>query len=227
MSIEAQCACGQLITASQKRRPTMTEEDSTIAKILNWALDVDPVVIAAFVKAERERKPGRSDRKFAEDAFSQAIWKATVAGAMTGLPANIWVSIPAALTDASYVLRAEIIAASRAAVFFDENFFSDETARWELLIPIFGVDATSQIFREFGIKGGMGLTRAAIKKFLSKEILETFKKVMWKYFAIKVTQKGIITKTLPIVGGIIGGTWNNIEVRAVRNRTIRYFEARE
>ena len=46
---------------------------------------------------------------------------------------------------------------------------------------------------------------------------------MLKYFGLKVTQKGLITKTLPVVGVLIGGTWNYIEVGMVRNRTIKYF----
>lgn len=39
---------------------------------------------------------------------------------------------------------------------------------------------------------------------------------MLKYFGIKVTQKGVVTKTLPIVGGLIGGGWNYIEVSVVK-----------
>ncbi|TBT82950.1 hypothetical protein D4752_25930, partial [Vibrio parahaemolyticus] len=93
--------------------------------------------------------------------------------------------------------------------------------------PIFGMNVTSQVVREFGIRGGMGVTRAAIKKYLSKETLKQFKKIMLKYFGIKVTQKGIVTKTLPIVGGVIGGGWNYIEVGLVRKRAIAYFEGKE
>ena len=46
---------------------------------------------------------------------------------------------------------------------------------------------------------------------------------MLKYFGIKVTQKGIITKTLPIVGGMIGAGWNAVEVELIKRRVISYF----
>lgn len=72
----------------------------------------------------------------------------------------------------------------------------------------------------------MGVTRVLIRKYLSKETLKQFQKIMLKYFGIKVTQKAVITKTLPIVGGLIGGTWNYIEVGQVQKRTIDYFDAR-
>lgn len=87
-----------------------------------------------------------------------------------------------------------------------------------------GLNVGSQFLRELGIRGGMGVTRAAIKKYLSKETLKKFKKIMLKYFGKKVTQKGVITKTLPIVGGVIGGAWNYWEVTVIRKRTISYFE---
>ena len=123
-------------------------------------------------------------------------------------------------------LRQEVYAVARAAVIYDENFFEDEDSKWELLIPIFGLNIGSQFARELGIKGGMGVTRVAIKKYLSKETLKAFKKIMLKYLGIKVTQKGLITKTVPIIGGLIGGGWNYVEVGAVKKRTIEYFESK-
>ena len=68
---------------------------------------------------------------------------------------------------------------------------------------------------------------AAYEKYLTKETLKQFQKIMLKYFGIKVTQKGLITKTLPIVGGLIGGTWNYFEVSGIKKRTINYFEGKE
>ena len=56
----------------------------------------------------------------------------------------------------------------------------------------------------------MEVTRVLIKQYLSKETLKQFKIIILKYFGIKVTEKAVITKTLPIVGGIIGSTWNYI-----------------
>lgn len=109
---------------------------------------------------------------------------------------------------------------------YDPKFFENEDAAWELLVPIFGINAGSQLIRQAGIRGGMGLTRAGIKKHLTKETLKQFQKIMLKYFGIKVTQKGVITKTIPIIGGLIGGTWNYIEVSGIKKRTINYFEGK-
>jgi hypothetical protein len=202
----------------------MSEENKTLMKALEWVVDIDPPAIAASVEAERNKNPDLSKKQLAVKAFSKARWKATAAGVVTGLPANPWVAVPAATTDVAVTLKTEVLATARAAVIYDQNFFEEEDAKWELLIPVFGINVGSQILREFGIRGGMGVTRAAIKKYLSKETLKVFKKILLKYFGIKVTQKGIITKTLPIVGGLIGGAWNYIEVGKIKNRSIKYFE---
>lgn len=202
----------------------MSDENKALMKALEWVVDIDPPAIAASVAAERNKNPEISNKKLASKAFSQARWKATTAGIMTGLPANPWIAVPAATTDVAITLRTEVYAAARTAIIYDETFFDDEDAKWELLIPVFGLNVGSQFARELGIRGGMGVTRAAIKKYLSKETLKAFQKIMLKYFGIKVTQKGVITKTVPIVGGLIGGGWNYIEVGRIRNRTISYFE---
>lgn len=201
----------------------MTEENKALMKSLEWVIDIDPPAIVASVADERKNNPSASNQQLAENAFSKARWKAVATGVATGLPANPWVALPSAVLDVAATLKLEVLASARVAVIYDNEFFNDEDAAWELLIPIFGLNIGSQALRELGVRGGMGLTRAGIKKYLSKETLKTFQKIMLKYFGIKVTQKGIITKTLPIVGGLIGGAWNYIEVSGVKTRAIKYF----
>jgi hypothetical protein len=81
----------------------------------------------------------------------------------------------------------------------------------------------SELARELAIRGGMGATRSAIRSVLTKETLKQFKRLVLKYLGLKIGQKTIITKTLPIVGGVIGGTWNLFEVRIVGDRVYTYF----
>lgn len=203
----------------------MTEQNKEISlKALEWVLDIEPVAIFASINEDRNKYPHLSNRELAEKAFSKARLQATTAGFVTGLPSNIFMALPAATSDVAITLKTEVAAVAKVALIYDENFFKDEDAKWELLIPVFGINAGSQVARELGIRGGMGLTRATIKKYLTKEMLKQFKRIMLKYFGMKVTQKGLITKTIPIVGGIIGGTWNYIEVGSIKKRTIEYFE---
>jgi hypothetical protein len=202
----------------------MTDENNALMEVLEWAVDIDAPAILASVAAERNQHPELTNKQLAGNAFSQARWKATYAGLVTGLPANPWAALPAATTDVAVTLKTEVYAAARTAIIYDASFFYDEEAKWELLIPVLGLNVGSQFARELGITGGMGITRAAIRQYLSKETLKAFQRIMLKYFGLKVTQKGVITKTLPIIGSLIGGGWNYLEVSRIKSRTIGYFE---
>jgi hypothetical protein len=210
-----------------EREIPMTDESKALLKVLEWVIDIDAPAILASVAAERNQHPELTNKQLAGNAFSHARWKATYAGLVTGLPANPWVALPAATTDIAVTLKTEVYAAARTAIIYDESFFDDEEAKWELLIPVLGLNVGSQFARELGIRGGMGVTRAAIRRYLSKETLKTFQKIMLKYFGIKVTQKAVITKSIPIIGVLIGGAWNYIEVNQIKSRTISYFENSE
>ena len=118
----------------------------------------------------------------------------------------------------------EVRAAAEVALIFEPEFFSDEDARWELFVPVFGMNVASQLLREVGVRGAMGVTRQAIKKYLSKQTLRAFRALALKYFGLKVTQKAVVTKTLPVVGGVVGASWNFVEVTLLRKRCIRYFQ---
>jgi hypothetical protein len=202
----------------------MTDENNALMEVLEWVVDIDLVAIVASVAEERNQHPELTNKQLAGNAFSHARWKATSAGLITGLPANPWVALPAATTDVAVTLKTEVYAAARTAIIYDASFFDDEEAKWELLIPVLGLNVGSQFARELGITGGMGVTRAAIRQYLSKETLKAFQRIMLKYFGMKITQKGVITKTLPIIGSLIGGGWNYLEVGRVKSRTIGYFE---
>lgn len=191
---------------------------------LEWVVDVDVIEARAHADAARARRPEASPSELAEDVFSKAVWKATATGFVTGLPANPWAALPSGAADLAITLRIEVNAAAKVALLYDPSFFDDEDAKWELLVPVLGFSATSQFFREAAVRGGMGVTRQMIKTVLTKGTLVQFKRIMLKYFGLKVTQKALITKTLPIIGGIIGGGWNFFEVRALKGRVIAYFE---
>ena len=202
----------------------MPGKSKALMKALEWVVAIDTPALVASVAAERDYYPELNNNQLAAKGFAKARWRASTTGAVTGLVSNPWVALPAATLDTAVSLRTETVAAARTAIIYDENFFDDENAEWELLIPVFGIIITSQFFREIGLQSGKGLTRASIRKYLATNRLDVFKKTMLKYFGMKVTQKGLITKTLPIVGGMIGGCWNYIEVGRVKNRSIKYFQ---
>ncbi|WP_413440135.1 hypothetical protein [Synechococcus sp. MIT S1220] len=187
--------------------------------------DIDKEKVRNAVKNARMANPLMSDLELATNFFDQSRLKAAAAGFGLGVAGNPLAIVPSAIADITITTKTEVFAAACAAETFHEGFLDSETARMELLVPVFGMGAMDQLAAELGIRAGKELTKDLIKKHLSKETLKQFKKIMLKYFGIKATQKGIITKTLPIVGGFIGASWNAIEVSVMKNRVIKYLQA--
>ena len=205
---------------------TSPNNGSALEKAIGWALSVDGPAIQAEVTGLRSEQPEASPEELARNLFARQSWKAAAVGFGSGLPANLAAAIPLAIVDAATVLRLEVVAAAKVATIYEPGFLDNPEAPWELLLPIFGADVASQALKEMGVQGGKQVTKQVIRKYLSKETLKAFERFMLKYFGMKVTQKGVLTKTLPVVGGLIGGIWNLVEVRLLGNRVIAYFEGR-
>ena len=60
------------------------------------------------------------------------------------------------------------------------------------------------------------MTHTVIREALRKGSLMQLKRIVFKYLALMVVQRAILTKALPIVGGAVGAVWNHTEVRAHR-----------
>jgi len=205
----------------------MAVYDKKLAELLDWVVDIDVAETQASIAAERARSPLASNCELARKTFASARWKATLTGLATGLPSNPWIALPAATADAAFTLKSEVAAAARTALIFDPLFFDEQEAGWELLVPVLGIGTSSQLLRSLGVTGGVEVTRAVIHKYLQKESLRTFKQLMLRHFGARVTRRGVMTKTVPIIGGLIGGSWNYIEVGHIRRRTLAYLDTRE
>lgn len=196
-------------------------------RTMEFALTVDQDETKAYISILYKRYPNKTKRELAEHMISRARWWGAGFGFATGFPSNPWVAAPAAITDMGAVLRTEILLACRIGLLFDPHLLDGPDPPYELLIPIIGGRAASQALGSLVAYGGMGLTRQVIKKTIRLGGLKQFKRAMLKYFGIRVTQRSMISKTVPVVGGLIGGVWNYAELRIVGNRIYTYFEGQE
>ena len=195
-----------------------------VRKGFDLALSVNREDTKREVAELKKKYPGKSNKALAKKIRSRARWYATGSGFLTGLPGNPWTMVPAAVADVGLVLRVEVVMACRIALLYDPKFLDDDEPPYEILIPILGIRAFGEALSKAGMRAGTQLTKLAIKKYISKGTLASVKKIALKYFGLKVTQKAIISKSLPIVGGLIGGGWNFTELSLVGGRVISYFE---
>jgi hypothetical protein len=123
------------------------------------------------------------------------------------------------------MIRIEAYVAARVALLFDESYFEGEDLRYELMLPVMGGYVASAPVGEPADHGKASVTRRILRNVLSKESLRQLKGMALKYFGAKVTQRALVTKTLPIVGGVLSGAWNYVELRMVGQRSYAYFAA--
>ena len=170
----------------------------------------------------RRRFPDATSYELAEQAFCDVRLRVVTAGAAMGLAANPLLSVAGALADLSVTTRAQLFAAACAAELLIPGFLDSDTARYELLVPVLGSSVISQLAVEFGLKAAKTATRDVVVRVINQRSLRLINAVITRVFGRRVTQRALITKTVPLVGCLIGGAWNAMEVELIRNRTLRY-----
>ena len=143
-------------------------------------------------------------------------WETTknfTSGFITGLGGllTLPISIPSAL-GASWILQARL-AGAIACIY--EHSLKEDRVRTLVLLSLLG-DSAKEPFKQAGIRLGTKLTEKAIQKIPGKVLIEINKKVGFR-LVTKAGEKGIVnlTKAIPVVGGVIGGTFDAVVCRKV------------
>src|SRR4051812_41711861 len=153
-------------------------------------------------------------------------WAASI-GAATGIAASPVTMLPAAVADAAAMLRLEGKLAGTVAALLDPDSLNDpRTFRNEILRAVFP-GAISQALRKVGVRAGEEATKAVVRRFLTREVGKEMGERAVKMLGIRLTEKAIATKAVPLVGAGIGAAWNWLEIQAVGNRSIDYHIGRE
>ena len=195
---------------------------SSVADYFDWVISFDDCKVRQEVELLRRRFPEATTYELAEQAFSDVRLQVITAGAAMGLAANPLLSVAGALADLSVTTRAQLFAAACAAELLIPGFLDTDTARHELLLPVLGGSVISQLGAEFGLKAAQTATREFVIRFINQRGLRVMNAVLTRVFGRRVTQRALITKTIPFVGCVIGGAWNAVEAEVIRNRTLRY-----
>ena len=195
---------------------------SSVADYFDWVISFDDCKVRQEVDLLRRRFPEATTYELAEQAFSDVRLQVITAGAAMGLAANPLLSVAGALADLSVTTRAQLFAAACAAELLIPGFLDTDTARHELLLPVLGGSVISQLGAEFGLKAAQTATREFVIRFINQRGLRVMNAVLTRVFGRRVTQRALITKTIPFMGCVIGGAWNAVEAEVIRNRTLRY-----
>ena len=133
-------------------------------------------------------------------------------GFLTGLGGllTLPVAIPASL-GASWLVQARLAAA--IAIIYGHDP-SEDRVKTAILLAIIGQDI-KEVCKQVGIKITTKLSHKMIEKIPGKILIEINKKVGFRLIA-KAGEKSVInlTKAVPFVGGVVGGTFDAVTCRA-------------
>jgi len=197
-------------------------------KIVKWIIDkavngLPPLSSADDLAQEYLIDDGYPDNEARVDALiNWETAKNFTSGFITGLGGLITlpVSVPSAL-GASWVIQARMSGA--IAVIYGHSLREDRV-RTLVLLSLLG-DAGKEVLKRAGIKVGQKVTQNVIKRIPGKVLIEINKKVGFRLLT-KAGEKGMVnlTKAVPLVGGIVGGTFDAVTCRSVGYAAQRIFK---
>jgi hypothetical protein len=192
-----------------------------IDQILSWLIP-NPADCRRDAQELRLGDPNASSEQLARRAVKDSRkWAAAIGGA-TGIASSPVTMLPAAVADMAAMLRLEgKLAGTIAALLDPDSLDKPDTFRNEILRVVFP-GAVSQALRKVGIRAGEEATKNLVRKLVGREAVKDLGERAAKMLGIRLTEKAITTKAVPIVGAGIGAAWNFVEIQAVGNRAVAY-----
>ncbi|ABA23523.1 conserved hypothetical protein [Trichormus variabilis ATCC 29413] len=192
------------------------DNKNPIKATLEWIANAGINGLGVLPPAKKVAADYLSKATSVEDAIKSIIaWRTTYAagtGFITGLGgiAAMPITIPAGLA-ASYAIGANTAAAIAHLRGYDIH---SEQVRTMVLLCLIG-EAGEEILKTAGITIGTKVCQNLIKQIPGKVLIEINKKVGFRLIT-KAGEKGVINimKMLPLVGGVVGGTFDGVFVNS-------------
>ena len=204
---------------------TGNDDINLVQTTLEWIADAGINGLGLLPSAEEVAKDHLKDAASVEDAINSIIaWRTTYAigtGFITGLGgiAAMPITIPSGLA-ASYAIAANTAAAIAYLRGYD---IRSSQVRTLILLCLLG-EAGEEILKSAGVAIGTKVFQNLIQQIPGKIFIEINKKIGFRLIT-KAGEKGVINlmKLVPLVGGIVGGTFDGMFVNICGKTANRIF----
>jgi hypothetical protein len=192
-----------------------------LEQLLSWLIP-SPADCLKSAEEIRLSDPNATAEEHARRAVKNARKWAVSVGALTGIAASPLTMLPAAAADAAAMLKLEgKLAGTIAALLDPDSLANEEFFRREIIRAVFP-GAISQALRKVGVRAGEEATKSVVRKIVGHEAGKEIGERAAKFLGIRLSEKAVATKTVPLVGAGIGAAWNWLEIQAVGNRAVDY-----
>ena len=208
--------------ASKKERPSETEIMSTLEKLYEKSINGIPVV-SPPIKDLADQYLCKHDtvEKAAKSFINYQIAKCATSGFLTGFGGIITlpVTIPANIGSVLYV-QMRMIACLAHMGGYKMNSDQTQTLVYACLAGV----SLDTIVKQTGIKLGTKLSLSLVEKIPGTALTKINQKVGFRLFT-KFGSTGVINigKMVPVVGAVVGGTFDFFETKVIANRAYKLF----
>lgn len=205
-----------------KKPPTQDDIMQMLDKLYDMSVRGIPIVSPPIEVLANEYLQKNKDIDISAKSFIHyQIAKCTTSGFITGLGGLITlpVAIPTNISSVLYV-QMRMIACLAYMGGYDVHCDQVQTLIYACLAGI----SVNQIAKQAGIKFSMKLSMSMVKKIPGTVLTKINQKVGFR-FITKMGKTGIINlgKSVPAVGGIVGGGFDLIETNLIAKRAYRLF----
>jgi hypothetical protein len=195
---------------------------SRLTRAVEWALSVPEESCRRRVDRRRAEASTVKARAIAERMVKACAWKAGMEGFVTSFGSNVLIALPAALGDLLTMLHFYARLTAEIGYLANANYFADPAWRIDAYATVFGPKVFSHLAREVGVPISKHLVTVGARRIMTDEMIMGLQRWVPRWLAKRITERGLVTKTVPIVGGLVGGLWNYVEMRRIGRRIIKY-----
>ena len=201
-----------------------SEKEYWLARIIDWIVQVRPEEVEAYVNKLRSQNTGISDDQLAKKIVSRKSLKNGLVGAAAGVGGFLTLALVPADVGASWRIQAFMA----SCVAYAYGHTADTTDLKTDIYLIMAGDAAKEALKRVGIEIGKHLTKKAVQKYITREVMKKLWKILGQRIITKAGQKSLTSfmKMVPLVGAPIGFAFDWFTARAVGRFAIKYYSGR-
>lgn len=139
-----------------------------------------------------------------------------------GIPANVAIALTAMASEAVLLVRFQLKLVANLGKIYGVPLDPDDPEDILTILAFAVGGSAAEAAGKVVMKVGGNLAKVAVKKSISKEVLEALKRVGAK-LGVKILQRTILKYTVPLVSIGIGTGWNYVSTRAVGKIAKKHF----
>jgi uncharacterized protein (DUF697 family) len=139
-----------------------------------------------------------------------------------GIPANVALALTAMASEAVLLVRFQLKLVANLGKLYGVPLDPDDPEDILVILAFAVGGSAAEAAGKVGMKVGGKLAKVAVKKYISKEVLEALKRLGAK-LGVKILQRTILKYTVPVVSIAIGTGWNHVSTRAVGKIAKKHF----